>query len=52
MWYFVEYNAKYQTLYAEYQKHIEEEGARRAALKIIIPNELQEIYKRVNQLGK
>ena len=48
----VEYNAKYQECYTEYQKHIEEEGARRAALKIIIPNELQEIYKRVNQLGK
>ena len=48
----VEYNAKYQECYTEYQKHIEEEEARRAALKIIIPNELQEIYKRVNQLGK
>ena len=48
----VAYNAEYKLCHSEYQKYIEEEGARRAALKIIIPNELQVIYQKVNQLGK
>lgn len=46
------YNAEYTGIYAEYKKYIEGESGRRAELRIVIPNDLQDIYQEINQLGK